>query len=98
MRLIDANFAVYAAECEFDEEDASKIRWLISHIPTVDAKPVRHGRWVEDRTELVCSVCGARFSDEIPMMNRNFEYADLKFCPECGAKMDAEKGESHDRP
>ena len=29
MRLIDADFTVYAAESEFDEEDASKIRWLI---------------------------------------------------------------------
>ena len=42
MRLIDADFTVYAAESEFDEEDAAKIRWLISHIPTVDAESVRH--------------------------------------------------------
>ena len=42
MRLINADFTVYAAESEFNEEDASKIRWLISHIPTVDAEPVRH--------------------------------------------------------
>ena len=42
MRLIDADFTVYAAESEFDEEDASKIRWLISHIPTIDAETVRH--------------------------------------------------------
>lgn len=42
MRLIDAAFTVYAAESEFDEEDASKIRWLISHIPSVDAVHVVH--------------------------------------------------------
>ena len=38
-RLIDAKFVVYAAESEFAEEDAAKIRWLISHIPTIDAVP-----------------------------------------------------------
>jgi hypothetical protein len=79
--------------CEYDETGefisykAVPVE-AIENAPTIEAEPVRHGRWVEDRTELVCSVCGARFSDEITMMNRNFEYADLKFCPECGAKMD----------
>jgi hypothetical protein len=38
-RLIDAGFVVYAAEGEFAEEDAAKVRWLISHIPTIDAVP-----------------------------------------------------------
>lgn len=36
-RLIKADFVVYAAESEFSEEDAAKVRWLISHIPGVDA-------------------------------------------------------------
>lgn len=42
MRPIDADFVIYAAESEFSEEDAAKIRWLISHIPTINAEPVRH--------------------------------------------------------
>ena len=36
-RLIDANFVIYAAESEFPEDDAAKVRWLISHIPSIDA-------------------------------------------------------------
>lgn len=92
MRLIDANFTRYAAECEFCEEDAAKVRWLISHIPTVDAEPVRHGRWVQSTTEdedwggffyrYTCTVCGWHCGS-----NPNGLYV---FCPGCGAKMDAE--------
>lgn len=52
MRLIDANFTIYAAEGEFSEEDASKVRWLISHIPTVDAEPVRHGKWIKTKKHI----------------------------------------------
>ena len=79
MRLIDADFTIYAAESEFDEEDASKIRWLISHIPTVDAEPVRHGKWIFGGDGCVlCSVC----DEEVP------NYIHRNYCPNCGAKMD----------
>lgn len=46
--------------------------------PAADVQEVRHGHWIEDRTEPLgyrCSVCGkgmCRFD----------------FCPYCGAKMD----------
>ena len=85
MRLIDAAFTVYAAESEFDEEDASKIRWLISHIPTVDAKPARHGEWIKENIRAksylrLCSACGkiAYFCGT---------GCSYKYCPNCGAKM-----------
>lgn len=88
MRLIDANFTIYAAEGEFSEEDASKVRWLISHIPTVDAEPVRHGHWIERDgifkddvikvDHLECSECG----------KTQRRYRDTPYCPNCGAKMD----------
>ena len=39
-RLINAGFVTYAAEREFSEEDAAKVRWLISHIPSSDAVQV----------------------------------------------------------
>ena len=47
----------------------------------------KRGEWIEDRTEIVCSKCHARFSDEIIFMNRNMEGEALKYCPNCGAKM-----------
>ena len=34
MRLVNADFVIAVAEKEFSEEDASKVRWLLSHIPT----------------------------------------------------------------
>lgn len=38
--------------------------------------------WIEDRTEIVCPHCGARFNDEIRYMMKNGE--DMKYCPACG--------------
>lgn len=64
----------------------------IARFPTIDAVPVVHARWIDDCTNIVCSVCNAAYSDEIVFMNRNFECEDLKFCPNCGAKMDGEPG------
>lgn len=96
MRLIDADFTVYAAEGEFSEEDASKVRWLISHIPTVDAEPVRHGHWATDKEDIewgnslkrkYCTNCGKR-----PHFDKEErEFVLTNYCPHCGAKMDGGK-------
>lgn len=61
---------------------------LIDAAPTIEAEPVRHGRWNDEHGDLCCSVCKTRFSDEIVFMNRDYDYKSLKYCPECGAKMD----------
>lgn len=29
-------------------------------IPAVDAVPVVHGHWIEDRTEILCAACAVR--------------------------------------
>lgn len=62
---------------------------LIEEQPTVDAELVRHGRWIE-RTEPIswceddvdvfyeCSLC------------KCVEPGKSNYCPDCGAKMDAE--------
>lgn len=62
--------------------------------PTVDAVPVRHGRWRHYEGMLYCSECGTEFYDDI------MEYCGdnvPKFCPECGADMrkDGEGDENH---
>ena len=57
---------------------------LIDNQPTVDAEPVKHGRWIEvsDGSGYVgepceaCSVCGMQ--TDYPS----------NYCPNCGAKMD----------
>ena len=61
-------------------------------LPSVDAVPVVHGRWVEidegdgDYT-YDCSLCGFKWFlvDGTPLENG------MKYCPHCGAKMDGER-------
>lgn len=57
----------------------------IREMPTVDAEPIRHGYWEAHAVSIkgvpteVCSVCG------------EWTYGDcVRFCPNCGAKMDEE--------
>ena len=59
------------------------IEYYIDNAPTVDAEPVRHGRW----DGATCSVCGFSWSEvtyEAPQV-------EMSFCPNCGAKMDEEE-------
>lgn len=49
----------------------------IDSTPTVDAKPVRHGRCISDIYGMTCSECGS-----------NLYMSRINFCPSCGAKMD----------
>ena len=66
-------------------------------IPAVDAVEVKHGRWIEceDATLDVyykCSVCG----NEWDIIEGTPEDNNMKYCPECGARMDGE--EEHNAP
>ena len=98
MRLIDADELFYD-----DITDKHGNIYMVVHAPQIDnapiveAKPVVHGEWIEDRVEtgdpfgngyylidmLRCSVCGAFFDVS---ETRNF-------CSECGADM---RGGKHD--
>lgn len=80
MRLIDA-----AALCEYANNQKSKTIDAndIMRFPTVDAEPVRHGRWLRldeapEWDQRRCSECG-----DISCCQRNY-------CPNCGAKMDGD--------
>lgn len=61
---------------------------IASQMPTVDAVPVRRGKWIQHtRTDLgwlmndmiECSECGCYFSGEV-MVRRSY-------CPNCGSDM-----------
>ncbi len=61
---------------------------IIDIQPTVDAVPVRHGKWIHRWSgcgstwlEQKCSVCGVVFEDEPN---------DYSYCQNCGARMDEE--------
>lgn len=55
---------------------------LIDMAETIDAEPVRHGRWVkspEYRYSWKCSECEVL---------QGFDHITMYYCPRCGAKMD----------
>lgn len=59
----------------------------IDAMPTVDAVPVVHGHWIDkDGGIATCSVCGDRWG----------VWSVMKYCPNCGAKMDGKEGDHHE--
>ena len=80
MRLIDANAAKKALISWDENPTDEEIKYTIDKLPTIDAVPVVHGRWVFDRpNHYKCSECDAMWSGIVRFMN---------YCPNCGAKMD----------
>ena len=65
----------------------------INEAPTVDAEPMRHGKWLfSDYDYFTCSVCGGQYftgadstKDAKAMLENNAYYP---YCPHCGARMD----------
>ena len=92
MRLIDAEAflkteidrcgsAPLVGTCTSDNEYLSD---RLKKAPTIEAKPVVHGRWEEasDGDGIVCPFCRTDFCTII----YDTEY--FNYCPNCGAKMD----------
>ena len=82
MRLIDANAFLERVlpECKYPEI----LKEAVENQPTIDAEPVRHGRWNYRHEDdwCYCTACGtdAEGSDG--------ECLETDYCPHCGAKMD----------
>ena len=85
MRLIDADALKLDIMCVYGS-NPKYIKWL-NHAPTVDAVPVRHGKW-----EMKPDPYG--FFDEIPVCTEcgctTKMREKTKYCPHCGARMDEE--------
>jgi hypothetical protein len=107
VRPIDANALLIQMKeyLERREEEANMtgnrsacVTWddaviLIKNAPTVDAEPVRHGKWVDSEAFkrpwfrhhiFECSVC----RNTLDMDGVNAGRGDANYCPNCGAKMD----------
>lgn len=81
MRLIDAD----AFDKRLIRLGALSIKSALDEEPTIEAEPVRYGRWIERKSlhadggvSAQCSIC-----------RRNIQYLGnpLKYCPNCGCKM-----------
>lgn len=84
MRLIDADALLNKMQEDplFDLVERYGVSGVINAEPTVDAVPVRHGKWKVTPVYIKCSECGESF----PLIPQNY-------CPNCGAKMDERKEE-----
>lgn len=92
MRIIDADELRKTMYHEAFETDTDMQKWesgcwirykmfenVIENAPTIDAEPVRHGKWIYTGfLEVKCNNCGNVFH----------ELEDINYCPNCGAKMD----------
>ena len=99
MRPIDAD----ALKTVFEEKSSEAVcgvelcKAIISRIdeaPTVDAEPVRHGKWINCGTydqgyqvTLECECCGESVNGYVQ---------DYKYCPYCGAKLEAYEEEEYE--
>ena len=80
MRLIDADAI---PEVSWDPSEERAFRKIIDEQPTIEAEPVRSGRWVIDPgIGCKCSACGFDIGNDLDFM----EY--VEYCPACGAKME----------
>lgn len=83
-RLIDADRLLRDPYFQKDRwPESHLIRMAVREQRTVDAAPLVHGRWLDEKHgfmyyDAACSVCGAR-NDRAS-----------NYCPHCGAKMDGD--------
>jgi hypothetical protein len=95
MRLIDADavLARYYAEWEYHcfqlgQDERAWLRQCIDDAPTIEAEPVKHGRWeLHADGSGTCNQCRFRQKhiwDDDDAQN---------YCGVCGAKMDGDVGE-----
>ena len=106
MRLIDADALPFCPVNILHDGGIYKAVVVLSEdigkAPTIEAEPVRHGRWVvDDLGHTFCSKCNERipyihcYSDE-PDTDYDEEWdeewdeemPETLYCPNCGAKMD----------
>lgn len=91
MRLIDADELLTAFQVD-DEPMLTKscVRMTIRRMPTVDAVPVRHGRWIP---KFNGAFKGGAYWFECSNCRRTVPgglQSGYNFCPECGERKDGD--------
>lgn len=83
MRLIDAEKLWLTTEYTEDGKVHKYYeQFEVDDAPTIDAEPVRHGKWMHTGfMEVKCNNC----------LNVFHELEDTNYCPHCGYKMDLDE-------
>ena len=82
MRLIDADALMSQAFSTRQGYDVVLVEDIVN-APTVDAEPVRHGRWIDNNNKTwSCSICQSWIPDE--------QHSYARHCLHCGARMDGD--------
>lgn len=98
MRLIDADMLVDAIEAMEnmvigkESNVLHRVRKMVNAMPTVDAEPVMHAKWDDNH----CTNCNKEDAmtyecyggDDGGFPCESFVYANSRYCPNCGARMD----------
>ena len=92
MRLINRSQVMIAYLGNLGLKDSYKAKYealakAIDEAPIIDAELVKHGLWIRptfDPAWVKCSECGCYWEGGI------VENCSMHYCPNCGAKMDAE--------
>ena len=65
-------------------------RLCIDKAPTIEAEPVRHGKWANDAVGVLhCSECNTQAPWKYGRDFIDYRW-ESNYCPECGARMDEE--------
>ena len=93
MRLIDADALMKdygmhqgsCSKCPLDKYECKQhywlkqdVCWMLDSAPTIEAEPVRRGRWIDHGGFVTCSVCN---EEQYGIDTGRF------YCPNCGARM-----------
>lgn len=74
--------------------EAREILNSIQTLPSIDAEPIKHGRWIDmqyplaGHTFISCSECGEKLD-----IDGSYKSI-INYCPNCGAKMDGKESEN----
>ena len=101
MRLIDADAVAevlndeitYAKQISASSQTIMGLKMGLAYIntaTTIDAEPVRHGKWKPYTVRLTRSVKGGMYEKGLRCNLCNYKDGDYEYayCPNCGAKMD----------
>ena len=92
---IDAMSVIIDSICEQEAIDA------LYALPSAEVEPVKHGRWIVvsdgyGNSEATACICECSECKDTIWVYKKSDRK-WKYCPNCGAKMDAEEGEPHEQ-